>query len=98
MKRGFFHSFLLLVAAMTAAAAPPTVTLDVKDEDVHLILKSMQKQCAIKNLLIDKEVSGAGMVYFTDVPCETAFRVIFHQFGLTGHIEQNVVTVERRQQ
>ena len=87
---------LLVAGSVTASAAEPTVTLDVKDEDVRVILKEMQKQCGIKNLLIDKEVAGAGMVYFHDVPCETAFRVIFKQFGLAGHVERNLVTVEPR--
>jgi hypothetical protein len=87
----------LLLAAGAASAAEPTVTLDVKDEDVRVILKEMQKQCGIRNLLIDKEVSGvASMVYFREVPCRTAFRTIFRQFGLTGQWDQNVVHVERR--
>ena len=106
MKRSFFNFrfsifnwlSLLLLTAATASAAPPTVTMDVKDEDVRVILKSMQKQCGIKNLLIDKDVSGAGMVYFREVPCATAFHVVFHQFGVTGQVEQNIVTVEPRRQ
>jgi hypothetical protein len=86
----------LLLIAGSASAAEPTVTLDVKDENVHVILKSMQKQCGIRNLLIDKEVSGAGMVYFRDVPCKTAFRTVFRQFGLAGQVDGNVISVERR--
>ena len=74
------------------------MTLDVKDEDVRVILKEMQKQCGIRNLLIDKEVSGvASLVYFHDVPCSRAFRTIFRQFGLTGQFDENVVHVERRE-
>ena len=65
----------LLVAALPnvgRASAPPSVTLDVKDEDVVVILKSMQKQCGIKNLVIDKEVQGKGTFIFHDLPCERA--------------------------
>lgn len=87
---------MLLLVTGAASADEPTVTLDVKDEDVRAILKSMQKQCGIRNLLIDKEVSGAGMVYFRDVRCTTAFHVVFRQFGLAGQFDGNVVTVERR--
>lgn len=88
---------MTLLLAGTASAAEPAVTLDVKDEDVRVILKEMQKQCGIQNLLIDKEVSGVvALVYFREVPCETAFRTIFRQFGLTGQVSQNVVHVERR--
>ena len=91
---------LLLVlsgAAAASAAEKRSVTLDVKDEDVRIILKSMQKQCGIKNLLIDKEVQGAGTIYFREVPCEQAFRTVFRPFGLTGQIASSVTHVEPRQ-
>jgi type II secretory pathway component HofQ len=86
------------VVCLTAAAEekPKSVTLDVKDADVRVILKSMQKQCGIKNLLIDKDVQGAGTILFREVPCENAFRVVMMQFGLTGQIEPNIVVVEPR--
>jgi len=58
------------------------VTLDVKDEDVRVILKSMQQQCGIRNLVIDNDVQGKGTFLFTDVPCETAFRTVLASFGL----------------
>ena len=86
----------LLLLAVPAFAEEPTVTLDVKDEDVRIILKSMQKQCGIKNLLIDKDVTGSGTIYFREVSCTTAFRTVFKQFGLAGQVEQNMVTVEPR--
>ncbi|MDQ3281149.1 MAG: hypothetical protein M3Q69_07030 [Acidobacteriota bacterium] len=86
------------ISAVASAATPKhSVTLDVKDADVRVILKSMQQQCGIRNLLIDKEVSGAGTLLFREVPCATAFKVVFQQFGLRGQIEQNVTTVETRE-
>ncbi|HYC62826.1 MAG TPA: hypothetical protein VEK79_25015 [Thermoanaerobaculia bacterium] len=87
--------FVLLVCA-AGFADERAVTLDVKDEDVRVILKSMQQQCGIKNLIIDKEVAGKGMIYFNDVPCANAFKVVFMQFGLTGQIDSTVVVVEPR--
>ena len=87
---------MLLLVAGPLSADEPTVTIDVKDEDVRVILKSLQKQCRIKNLLIDKEISGKGMVYFRDVPCTKAFRTVLRQFGLAGQVEGNVATVEPR--
>jgi type II secretory pathway component HofQ len=90
---------LLPVVALflfAAAAKPPAVTLDVKDEDVHVILKSMQKQCAIKNLIIDPNVSGNGTFYFTDVPCRTAFDVVFRTMGLAAEYSDDVVAVEKK--
>jgi hypothetical protein len=86
----------VIAGSLSASAAEPTVTLDVKDEDVRVILKTMQQQCGIRNLLIDKEVAGKGMIYFRDVACTRAFHVVFQQFGLAGQVEQNIVTVEPR--
>ena len=85
---------MILPALLLAATA--TVSLDVKDADVRVVLKSMQQQCGIKNLLIDKDVQGEATLLFRDVPCATAFKVVFRQFGLTGQVAQNVTTVETR--
>lgn len=82
---------------MIAAALLFAVTLDVKDADVRDVLKSMQKQCGIRNLVIDPDVKGSGAtLLFRDVPCPTAFKIVFSQFGLTGQVEPNVTTVETR--
>ena len=91
---------LILSIALAAAAAagekPRTVTLDVKDGEARAILKNMQKQCGIKNLVLDPDVQGSGTFYFREVPCATAFRVVLRTLGLTGQIEPNLVTVEPR--
>lgn len=88
---------MLAVCCSPLAAAPRTVTLDVKDADVRDILKAMQKQCGIRNLVIDPEVSGKSTrLIFKDVPCETAFRVVFRQFGLAGQVDATVTSVEPR--
>lgn len=72
-----------------------TVTLDVKDVEVREILKTLQTQCGIKNLVIDPNVKGkAGTFLFNDVPCHTAFSVVLRATGL--HMvtyENNVVEV-----
>lgn len=94
MRKLLFLAFVLF--GSTAVAAQPTVTLDVKDEDVRIILQSMKEQCGIKNLLIDKDVTGSGTIYFREVSCTTAFRTVFKQFGLAGKVEPHVVTVEPR--
>ena len=88
---------LLTVALLAAVpAAGATVTLDVKDADLRVVLESMRQQCGIKNLIIDPEVKGESTLLFREVPCETAFKVVFRQHGLTGQISQNVTTVETR--
>ena len=72
----------------------PTVTLDVKDAEVRVILKSMQKQCAIRNLMIDPNVQGTGTFLFRDVPCRTAFSIVLRSLGLaSAEYDNSVVTV-----
>lgn len=72
----------------------PTVTLDVKDAEVRDILKSMQRQCGIRNLMIDPNVQGKGTFLFTNVPCRTAFDTVLRSLGLASATYPNsVVTV-----
>jgi len=60
-----------------------TVTLDVKDVEARVILKSMQKQCALKNLIVDPQVPQVnGTFHFKNVPCGAAFRVVLRSLGL----------------
>jgi hypothetical protein len=76
---------------LAAPPRPKAVTLDVKDEEVHVILRSMQKQCGIKNLIIDKEVAGKGTFLFRDLPCHRAFDVVFRTMGLRAKTYSNDV-------
>ena len=81
---------MILASLLLAAtvAAPPTVTLDVKDAEARVVLKAMQKQCGIRNLVIDPDVpKTAATFYFREVPCETAFRVVLRTYGLTKQVE-----------
>ena len=64
-----------------------TVTLDVKDADVHDILASLKKQCGIRNLIIDSNVQGSGTFLFTNLPCETALKTVFSTLGLSAEFE-----------
>ncbi len=76
---------LLLAAAISA---PRTVTLDVKDAEARVVLKAMQKQCGIRNLIIDPDVpKTAATFYFREVPCETAFKVVLRTYGLTSQVQ-----------
>jgi len=77
---------LLLIAAslllVSAAPKPRGVTLDVKDADVHVVLKSIQKQCGIRNLIIDPGVTGSGTFLFNNVPCDVALDTVLRVNGL----------------
>jgi len=78
-------------------ASESHVTLDVKDADVREILRSMQQQCAIKNLIIDPKVQGNGTFVLHAVPCRTAFDVVTRTMSLKLiTYENNVVEVAPR--
>ena len=72
------------------------VTLDVQDEDIHEILGSMQKQCGIRNLVIDPNVEGKGTFFFRDVACSTAFDAVLESAGLRAATYDNSVVSVRR--
>ncbi|HUP46179.1 MAG TPA: hypothetical protein VM779_11775 [Thermoanaerobaculia bacterium] len=79
-----------------ARAGEPTVTIDVKDAEVAVILKDLKKQCGIRNLMIDPNVEGKGTFYFRDVPCRLAFGVVLRSLGLDASYSSSVVTVGKR--
>jgi len=71
-----------------------SVTLDVKDAEVRVILKSMKEQCGIRNLIVDPNVTGTGTFLFHDVPCRTAFDIVLRSLGLaSAEYSNSVVTV-----
>jgi type II secretory pathway component GspD/PulD (secretin) len=78
-------------------AHPLTVTLDVKDAEVRDILKSMQQQCAIKNLIVDPDVQGKGTFFIRNVPCATAFNIVLRTMRLKAVTYSDTLTaVETR--
>jgi type II secretory pathway component GspD/PulD (secretin) len=78
-------------------APEQTVTLDVKDQDIRLILKEMKQQCRIKNLVIDPGVSGSGTFLFDKLPCRAAFGIVLRTLGL-AYVDygNSVMSVERK--
>jgi hypothetical protein len=75
---------LSLALASGTLAKPRTVTLDVKDAEARDVLKSMQKQCGVKNMIIDPDVPRTtATFYFREVPCRTAFGTVLRTYGLT---------------
>jgi type II secretory pathway component HofQ len=87
---------LLLVSSANGTSAKRGVTLDVKDADVHDVLKSIQKQCGIRNLIVDPGVTGSGTFLFHDVPCRTALDTVLKTTGLAATGYGNVVAVRPR--
>ena len=73
------------------------VNLDVKDENIRNILKSMGKQCEIRNLIIHPSVNGNGTFVFHDVPCKTAFDTVATMMSLRVEFEENDVVTVRPQ-
>ncbi|HEV7487038.1 MAG TPA: hypothetical protein VGQ65_15270 [Thermoanaerobaculia bacterium] len=87
---------LLCSVAFAAPAKPRGVTLDVKDADVHAVLKSIQKQCGIRNFVIDPGVTGSGTFLFRDVPCKAALDAVLKMNGLAATHAGSVVAVSPR--
>lgn len=75
-----------------APARALTVTLDVKDGEVRDILKSVQNQCAIKNLIVDPQVQGKATFFMRDVPCGKALDIVLRTFSLKSVIYSNTLT------
>jgi hypothetical protein len=74
--------------------AERTVTIDVKDAEAVAILKDMQKQCGVRNLMIDPQVKGKGTFLFREVPCRQAWTIVLRSLGLDSISYSNsVVTV-----
>lgn len=87
---------LVFPVTATAAGKARSVTLDVKDAEARVVLKEMQKQCGIRNLVIDPDVTGSGSFYFKEVACETAFKVVLRTMNLQLSTYSNdVAHVER---
>lgn len=72
----------------------PTVTLDATDEEIRSILRSVQRQCGIRNLMVDPEVKGKGTFLFAEVPCSLALRTILSSLGLSHETYPSVVRVK----
>ena len=90
-------ALLLLTTSVFAEAKTKSVTLDVKDAEARVVLKEMQRQCGIKNLIVDPDVpAGSATFYFREVPCETAFDVVLRTYGLKAQVENSVVSVDVR--
>ncbi|HEX9460746.1 MAG TPA: hypothetical protein VGA84_16475 [Thermoanaerobaculia bacterium] len=88
----------LLLVCSAAIAAPvkhAVVTLDVKDADIHDVLKSIQKQCGIRNLIIDPGVTGGGTFLFRNVPCRTALDTVLRVNGLAATSDSGTVVAVR---
>jgi hypothetical protein len=77
-------------------AGEPTVTIDVKDEDIRTILRNVQRQCGIRNLIVDPGVEGSGTFLFNRVPCHTALDTILTTMGLGRYSESEAVTAVGR--
>jgi len=88
-------SLFVSVVATAAPAKHSGVTLDVKDADVHDVLKSIQKQCGIRNLIIDPGVTGSGTFLFHNVPCKTALDIVLRVNGLAATSDSGSVVAVR---
>lgn len=71
----------------------PLVSIDVQDADVRSVLLALKSQCGIANMVIDRDVQGKSTLLLRDVPCSTAFRIVFNSSGLNGELQSNSVMI-----
>ena len=84
---------MIIGALLLAATLQKTVSLDVKDAKVRDVLKSMQKQCAVKNLIVDPDVpEGSASFYLREVPCAQAFDVVMRTYHLKAINDSDSLT------
>ncbi|HKB80857.1 MAG TPA: hypothetical protein VKH35_14185 [Thermoanaerobaculia bacterium] len=73
-----------------------SVTMDVKDADVRDVLKDMQRQCGVRNLVVDPDVSGKATFYFRHVSCPNAFDVVLATFRLRAEVDgRSLMAIEK---
>lgn len=75
----------------------PLVSLDVVEGEMRAIVASLARQCGIRNVMIDPGMEYTGTFRFEDVPCATAFRVVFESMGVRGELDAGSVLVVRAQ-
>jgi hypothetical protein len=51
----------------------------------------MQRQCGIKNLIIDPQVQGSGTFLFNQVPCRQAFDIVLRSLGLAAQTDSDTL-------
>jgi hypothetical protein len=74
-----------------------SVWLDVVDGEMEEIIRSLARQCGVRNVMIRPGLQGKGTFVLRDVPCSAAFRAVFGTLGVEGRMEPNsVLLVERR--
>jgi hypothetical protein len=56
----------------------------------------VQRQCGIRNLIIDPHVQGSGTFLFNRVPCRTALDTILKTMGLGRYSDDRQVTAVGR--
>ncbi len=83
-------------AFLVSDPSEPRLALDVKDAEVHEIMKIVKQQCGIRNLIIDPDVSGKGTFLFKDVPCSVGLRTIVRSLELALEIDENSTVVVNR--
>jgi hypothetical protein len=74
-----------------------SVWLDVVDGEIEELVRSLARQCGVRNVMIRPGLQGKGTFVLRDVPCGAAFRAVFGTLGVEGRMEPNsVLLVERR--
>src|SRR5262245_1975781 len=98
-QRGFLAAALLLALLLLIGAAPPPrrISIDIKDADIHNVLRLIADAGKV-NIVVPDDVKGRVTIKLRNVPWTEALDVILRSKGLgrekTGSVIQ-VDTLER---
>jgi type IV pilus assembly protein PilQ len=95
MLRGLRTPILLVLGSLllSAAAPVPRVSLDVKDADLHNVLRLLSDTGKI-NIIVPDEVKGRVTIKLRDVPWTRALDIILSSKGLGSERQGNLIYVD----
>lgn len=71
-----------------------TASLDLVDADLEPTIRSLAEQCGIPNVMIDPNLKRSGATFrFREVPCSSAFDVVFSTMRVNGRVGGSIVVV-----
>jgi type II secretory pathway component HofQ len=84
-----------LVSFLLVGAKPPErrITLDVKDADIHNVLRLLADTGRV-NIVVPDEVKGRVTLKLKDVPWTQALEIVLHSRGLGKETIGNVIQID----
>src|SRR5262245_27100605 len=92
-QRGYLVALLLLAAMLMGAAPPRRISLDVKDADIHNVLRLLADTGKV-NIVVPDEGRGKVTIKLRNIPWTEALDVILRSKGLGKEQVGSVIQVD----